>query len=173
MAATWDVQLPTDEELTVPEVKLSAVPLRAAAFHLGKYCEGINNEFMLCRNELEDPRKCLNEGKAVTSCSLEFFRKLKKHCNEEFTAYYNCIDRSSADYKFSPCRKTQNAYDQCVLENLNLERPEYGYFCRVRVHKTDRPKVIEEPDVYEVPPGLPEDYEKYDAKYGSRYPFFP
>lgn len=41
--ATADIELPSEEELTVQEVNLSGVVLRAAAFHLGKYCENQNN----------------------------------------------------------------------------------------------------------------------------------
>ena len=57
---------------------------------------------MLCRTELKDPRKCLEEGKAVTACSLDFFRKIKKSCASEFNQFSNCLDRSSADFSFSP-----------------------------------------------------------------------
>lgn len=42
MVLTNDVHLPTEEELTVPEVNLSSSALRAGAFHLGKYCEKQN-----------------------------------------------------------------------------------------------------------------------------------
>ena len=31
--------LPSYEELSVPEINLSAAPMRAAAHHLGKYCD--------------------------------------------------------------------------------------------------------------------------------------
>lgn len=55
---------------------------------------------MLCRDELNDPRKCLEEGKAVTNCALEFFRKVKKTCHDEFTQYANCLDKSSGDLQF-------------------------------------------------------------------------
>jgi hypothetical protein len=41
--ATENLQLPSDEELTVPEVNLSSPALRAGAFHMGKYCENQNN----------------------------------------------------------------------------------------------------------------------------------
>lgn len=57
---------------------------------------------MLCRQEYKDPRKCLNEGKAVTSCSLDFFRKIKASCASEFTQFANCLDRSSPDFSFTP-----------------------------------------------------------------------
>lgn len=36
-------------------------------------------------------------------------------------------------HKFFRCRNTQGAYDKCVLDNLQIDRPEYGYFCRAKV----------------------------------------
>jgi hypothetical protein len=57
-------------------------------------------EFMLCRRELKDPRKCISEGKAVTSCALDFFRNVKKTCSKEFTQYANCLDKSSTKLEF-------------------------------------------------------------------------
>lgn len=69
------------------------------------------------------------------------------------------------------CRKTQAVYDKCVKDNLNIDRPEYGYFCRPKIHKTNRKKPEEEPiAVYpDATPGLPDDYPRYPAKYGSRF----
>ncbi|KAH9638164.1 hypothetical protein HF086_009192 [Spodoptera exigua] len=84
MVLTADVNLPEESELTVPELQLSSPALFAGSFHLGKYCEQANNEFMLCRLEENDPRKCLKEGKAVTACTMDFFRKVKKSCLQEF-----------------------------------------------------------------------------------------
>ncbi|CAG9806444.1 unnamed protein product [Chironomus riparius] len=168
--ATFDHVLPAEEELTVPEVNLSSASLRAGAFHLGKYCENQNNEFMLCRQELNDPRKCLAEGRAVTSCALEFFRKVKKTCYAEFTQYANCLDKSSGDLHFKHCRNTQGVLDKCMLDNLDIERPEYGYFSRAKIHHTDRPAPAKrEKKVYEdATPGLPDDYPRPPAKFGSR-----
>jgi hypothetical protein len=40
---TEDFNLPTEDELTVPEVNLSSPALRAGSFHMGKYCENQNN----------------------------------------------------------------------------------------------------------------------------------
>lgn len=42
MVITNEIILPTEEELTVPEVNLSSAALRAGAFHLGKQCEKQN-----------------------------------------------------------------------------------------------------------------------------------
>jgi NADH dehydrogenase (ubiquinone) 1 alpha subcomplex subunit 8 len=57
---------------------------------------------MLCKLEEDDPRRCINEGKSVTACTLDFFKQLKKHCKEEFNQYYNCIDKSSGKFYFYP-----------------------------------------------------------------------
>lgn len=43
MVVTYETTIPSDEDLTVPEVNVSGVVLRAASFHLGKYCEDYNN----------------------------------------------------------------------------------------------------------------------------------
>ena len=55
---------------------------------------------MLCNQELRDPRKCLNEGKEVTRCGVEFFNKLRDNCAEEFTTYWTCIDHSGVDMNY-------------------------------------------------------------------------
>lgn len=57
---------------------------------------------MLCRNELGDPRKCIKEGKRVTSCAMKFFRELKNTCSKEFENFANCVDKSSGDFSFTP-----------------------------------------------------------------------
>lgn len=125
---------------------------------------------MLCRDEEKDPRKCINQGKDVTSCSFEFFRLIKKSCHAEFTQYAKCLDKSSSDMGYKHCRNTQNVYDKCVLDNLNLERPGYGYFCRAQIVDSKRPKpAAPEPKVYEgVPHFLPPDVEKPPSKFGGR-----
>lgn len=57
---------------------------------------------MLCREEERDPRRCLNEGKAVTSCATDVLKKMKKHCLEDFNAYMYCLERSSGSLEFHP-----------------------------------------------------------------------
>lgn len=52
MGITEDTSLPSDEELTVQELNVSASVLRAGAFHLGKACEFENNV------RLELPNRC-------------------------------------------------------------------------------------------------------------------
>ncbi|EDW49240.1 NADH dehydrogenase [ubiquinone] 1 alpha subcomplex subunit 8 [Drosophila sechellia] len=171
MVITNNTTLPEESELNVQELNLSSAALRAGAFHLGKQCEQANNEFMLCRQELDDPRACLAEGKAVTSCALDFFRKVKKTCHEEFTQYATCLDKSSGTMAFSHCRKTQGVFDKCIKDNFDWDRPSYGYFSRAKVIQSAReaPKKEEKVSYPDATPGLPEDYPKPPAKYGSRF----
>uniref|UniRef100_A0A8C6HFN8 LIM homeobox protein 6 n=1 Tax=Mus spicilegus TaxID=10103 RepID=A0A8C6HFN8_MUSSI len=58
----------------VIQVKVSSAVLKAAAHHYGAQCDKTNKEFMLCRWEEKDPRRCLKEGKLVNGCALNFFR---------------------------------------------------------------------------------------------------
>ena len=106
-------------------------------------------------------RACLGAGKEVTSCSMEFFRKVKATCAAEFMTYVNCMEKSSGDMQFYECRKTQGIFDKCMQEKMGLERPHYGYHCLPKVlsgsgsrlmhtsplpqiHDTDRPAPKEE-----------------------------
>ncbi|KAL0278254.1 UNVERIFIED_CONTAM: hypothetical protein PYX00_000121 [Menopon gallinae] len=172
MPYTYDTNLPSEEELTVDEVNLSMAALYAGAHHLGKVCEYQNNEFILCRQEVGDPRKCLQQGKEVTACALDFFRKLKKSCREEFNDYAKCIHKSSSNWTYSPCRNTQQVFDKCVLDNLGIERPPWGWACEVHVHNTKQKKP--EPEVLEFP-GAPQPHipsgENKPAKLGGRSMF--
>jgi len=135
---TKDKDLPSFEELDVQEIELSTPYLRAGAFQLGKQCEAENNEFMLCKLEEKDPRKCLREGKVVTSCTMKFFQAVKQSCAGEFTSLAMCLDKSSQDMDFSECRKTQAAFDTCMKDKLGIDKPPFGYFCESRIHETKR-----------------------------------
>ncbi|XP_029468893.1 NADH dehydrogenase [ubiquinone] 1 alpha subcomplex subunit 8 isoform X2 [Rhinatrema bivittatum] len=119
------VQLPTLEELEVKEVKVSSAVLKGAAHHYGSQCDKINKEFMLCRWEEKDPRKCLKEGQKVNECALDFFRKIKIHCAEPFTEYWTCLDYTNM-LELRRCRKQQQAFDNCVLDKLGWVRPDLG-----------------------------------------------
>jgi len=168
---TKDTVLPTYEELTVEECNLSSPYLKAGAFHLGKECEAINNEFMLCKDEENDPRKCLGEGKAVTKCALNFFRKVKQSCAQEFADYAKCLDFSGADMMYFRCRNTQAIFDSCVYEKLKMKRPPYGYFTEVHIHDSTRPKPPPEPPLV-FPDALPDppsdDLPRVRGRQGSR-----
>ncbi|XP_006007201.1 NADH dehydrogenase [ubiquinone] 1 alpha subcomplex subunit 8 [Latimeria chalumnae] len=132
------VELPTLEELNVQEVNVSSAVLKAAAHHYGAQCDKTNKEFMLCRWEEKDPRKCLSQGRNVNACALEFFRKIKIHCAEPFTEYWTCLDYSNLT-ELRRCRKQQHVFDNCVLEKLGWERPDLGDLSKVTKVKTDRP----------------------------------
>lgn len=144
MVLTKDTHLPTYEELQVEEVPLGSPYLKAGAFHLGKSCETVNNEFILCRQENRDPRACIQEGKDVTRCSNNFFRQIKQNCATQFTQYAMCLDKSSFNLSFLECRNTQAVFDRCMKDKLDMDRPPYGYHCLVKVHDTARPKVEEQ-----------------------------
>lgn len=139
MTLTDDLYLPTDEELNHKEIPLTHNFLLSSAMWLGKYCDNQCKEFMLCRKEEMDPRKCLKEGHDVTDCGLEFFRKVKKTCREELEWYTKCLDFSGREPEFRRCRREQALYDGCMYEN-GFERARFGYFQLARVHHTDRPR---------------------------------
>ena len=50
--------------------------------------------------EERDPRKCLNEGKAVTNCGLDFYRKVKQNCRNELEKLAKCMEWTDYDLKF-------------------------------------------------------------------------
>lgn len=110
----------TAEQLEVEELKVTSAVLVGAAHHYGAYCTKENDTFMECRIDHKDPRKCLEEGKKVTGCATEFFKKVKGSCNEEFTEYWTCLDYKNQE--MSRCRKTQAVFDDCMAQKLNLHR---------------------------------------------------
>ncbi|XP_002741535.1 NADH dehydrogenase [ubiquinone] 1 alpha subcomplex subunit 8-like [Saccoglossus kowalevskii] len=164
-------ELPCSEELQTPEVPVTSAVLKAAAHHYGRQCDIPNKQFMLCRHEEQDPRKCLTEGRAVSQCMVDFLQTVKLHCNESFTQYWTCLDKN--EQKFHECRKQQQKFDDCVLDNLGWIRPEMGELTQTTVVKTDRPVPVSkarpkpDPVVRNKPP---EDIQP--AKRGSRFFFF-
>ncbi|XP_013859303.1 NADH dehydrogenase [ubiquinone] 1 alpha subcomplex subunit 8 [Austrofundulus limnaeus] len=138
------LEIPTLEELKVDEVKVSSAVLKAAAHHYGSQCDKPNKEFMLCRWEEKDPRKCLQEGKMVNECALNFFRQIKGNCAESFTEYWTCVDYTGLQ-ELRHCRKQQYVFDNCVLDKLGWKRPELGELSKVTKVATSRP-LPENPD---------------------------
>lgn len=159
MVLTKDFTFPPDEELTGPELNVTASALATGAFHLGIYCEEPCKEFMLCRDELNDPRKCMKEGRQVTDCGIEFFKKVKKSCLTEFVDYQRCLIRGSEDYDYGPCRNFQDVFNNCVKKHIGVERPRPFYFCEPRIHDSKRPKpdTIFYPKFDDATPGLTEE----------------
>ncbi|XP_038601767.1 NADH dehydrogenase [ubiquinone] 1 alpha subcomplex subunit 8 [Tachyglossus aculeatus] len=166
------VDLPTLPELDVKEVKVSSAVLKAAAHHYGSQCDKPNKEFMLCRWEEKDPRRCLQEGKLVNECALDFFRKIKLHCAEPFAEYWSCIDYTNLQ-ELRRCRKQQAAFDNCVLDKLGWVRPDLGELSKVTKVKTDRP--LPENPYHSRPRPEPDpivDGNMQPARYGSRFFFW-
>lgn len=64
MGITDETYLPTDEELTVPEVNVSGPVLKAAAHHLGNACLKENNvcevNYLISELILREDRYCRN-----------------------------------------------------------------------------------------------------------------
>lgn len=173
MVITKDVTLPEYSQLNVDEVNMSTTTLISAAPFIGKQCEAINNEFMLCRQELNDPRPCLDLGKRVTACAMEVLTRIKKECLDEFKQYANCVDKSSGDFGYRHCRKTQEVFDYCMKDRLCVLRPEFGYFCRGRVHTSHRkpppaPPCPCHPKVPDATPSLPDCKPRPPPRFGGR-----
>ncbi|CAM4785800.1 unnamed protein product [Rotaria magnacalcarata] len=140
MSFTQELKLPTYEELECPVINVSSPALRAGSFHLAKYCDLQFKEFMLCRQEEQDPRKCIKEGKEVSLCSIDFFRKVRDTCNDTFTTFWTCLDNGpDGEMSFNSCKQEQRAFAQCAKDKMNVERPEPGYFSMVRMHDSKRP----------------------------------
>lgn len=110
----------TPQQLAVEELDVTSAVLLGGAHHYGSYCQKQNDAFMECRIDNKDPRKCLKEGKEVTQCAVKFFTKIKGSCNEEFTKHWTCLDYNNQTY--SKCRKTQKAFDSCMLNKLQIDR---------------------------------------------------
>ncbi|XP_035224211.1 NADH dehydrogenase [ubiquinone] 1 alpha subcomplex subunit 8-like [Stegodyphus dumicola] len=175
MPFTEDFYLPSEEELKVQEINISTPFLKAGAIHFGKYCDHQCKEFMLCRTEENDPRRCLKEGKDLTACGIEYFQKVKQSCRAELEQYAACLEWNSPQMNVQYCRKTQAVLDNCMAEKLNIERPPFGYFTEIRPHKTERPRPgppLPRKEYIDDRPSLPDDYPREDAKYGSAFFMF-
>ncbi|KAJ4926184.1 hypothetical protein JOQ06_008367 [Pogonophryne albipinna] len=132
------LEVPSLQELKVDEINVSSAVLKAAAHHYGSQCDKPNKEFMLCRWEEKDPRKCLEEGRKVNECALNFFRQIKGSCAESFTEYWTCLDYSNLT-ELRRCRDKQQTFDSCALEKLGWQRPVLGELSKVTKVATERP----------------------------------
>ena len=178
MVITSEVIFPEPEELKIDEVNMSTATLMAASNYIGKQCEAANNEFMLCRQERNDARPCLKLGKHVTLCAKEVLRRIKCECLEEFKQYANCVDKSSGNFSFRHCRKTQKVFDNCMKENLCVLRPDFGYFCRGRVHISKMPPIQGPPCPCplipeDTTPGLPDCKPRLPPRFAGRLYWSP
>ena len=56
------------------QLGVPAHALKAGAFQYAKQCNPINQEYMLCKAEEADPRKCLKYGAKVSDCAANFYK---------------------------------------------------------------------------------------------------
>ncbi|RHZ86561.1 hypothetical protein Glove_49g23 [Diversispora epigaea] len=104
----------------VDEIGATSAPLQSAAFFIGAYCKEYNEDFMLCKNENNDPAHCLKEGRKVTRCAIDLLRKLREHCDKEFEAHWTCLDLNNQEYH--RCRAPERKFNACVMSALKLEK---------------------------------------------------
>ncbi|KAJ9076476.1 ndufa8, NADH-ubiquinone oxidoreductase complex I 19kd subunit [Entomophthora muscae] len=104
----------------VEEVGATSAPLTSAAYFLHSHCRDYYDDFMLCKNENNDPAHCLKEGRKVTRCSIDLLKKLEEHCSEDFNKHWNCLDFNNFEYRF--CREPEKVFNACVLKKLGYEK---------------------------------------------------
>ncbi|CAO3650454.1 unnamed protein product [Cunninghamella echinulata] len=104
----------------VDEVGASSAPLKSASFFIGAYCKDYNDDFMLCKNENNDPKHCLKEGRKVTRCAIDLITKLRENCDKEFEAHWQCLEQNNQE--LNKCRKVEKGLNTCVFEKLGLKK---------------------------------------------------
>ncbi|KAI8341319.1 NADH-ubiquinone oxidoreductase subunit [Chlamydoabsidia padenii] len=104
----------------VEEVGATSAPLKSAAYFIGAYCKEYNEDFMLCKNENNDPKHCLKEGRKVTRCAIDLITKLRENCGKEFDAHWQCLEKNNQE--LYNCRKPEKALNSCVFEKLGLKK---------------------------------------------------
>lgn len=55
------------------EVRAFGAQLLAASKLIGKYCDDVNDEFILCKAEHDNPVHCVKIGRKVTECALQVY----------------------------------------------------------------------------------------------------
>ncbi|ORX35772.1 hypothetical protein BD324DRAFT_78680 [Kockovaella imperatae] len=104
----------------VDELGTTSAPLKSASFFIGQYCKPVNDDFMLCKQENQDPAHCLKEGRKVTRCAAELISKLRENCLKEFDAHWQCLENNNQ--YFHACRKVEKELNSCVFTKLNLTK---------------------------------------------------
>ncbi|KAI9298696.1 NADH dehydrogenase alpha subcomplex subunit 8, partial [Neoconidiobolus thromboides FSU 785] len=104
----------------VTEVGASSAPLTSASYFLHAHCKNYYDDFMLCKNENNDPAHCLKEGRKVTRCSVDLLEKLQKNCESEFSDHWKCLDNNNFEYRF--CRQPEQKFNACVFKKLGYEK---------------------------------------------------
>ncbi|KAF9644505.1 Ndufa8, NADH-ubiquinone oxidoreductase complex I 19kd subunit [Thelephora ganbajun] len=102
----------------VDELGTTSAPLKSAAFFIGAYCKGYNEDFMLCKAENRDPAHCLTEGRKVTRCAQDLITKMRENCLKQFDEHWKCLEGNNQEY--NRCRKPERALNNCMFEKLGL-----------------------------------------------------
>ncbi|KAI8894709.1 hypothetical protein BC833DRAFT_623722 [Globomyces pollinis-pini] len=113
----WVDKTPLDSAIPqVDEVGVTSAPMFSMSYFFGSYCKVFSEDFMLCKNESQDPKKCLKEGRKVTRCAIDLIEKLKANCDNEWEAHWDCLDRNN--HRFEKCRKKEAPFNKCVFDKL-------------------------------------------------------
>ncbi|KAJ3254216.1 hypothetical protein HK103_007461 [Boothiomyces macroporosus] len=104
----------------VDEVGATSAPLLSMAYFFGSACKDYSEDFVLCKNESQDPRKCLKEGRKVTRCAIDLIEKLKLNCNKSWEGHWKCLDENNQ--MLEKCRPQEKVFNDCVFQKLGLEK---------------------------------------------------
>lgn len=55
------------------EVKQTGAYLLAASKQIGKFCDDVNDQFIICKAENANPAFCVEPGKRVTACAMSVY----------------------------------------------------------------------------------------------------
>jgi NADH dehydrogenase (ubiquinone) 1 alpha subcomplex subunit 8 len=86
--------------------------LLCAAPMVGDECLEHNAAFMLCKQQDNNPAKCVHEGEKVTACTLKVLRKAEEQCDPSYKAFQLCL-RDNAR-RFYYCQEQQKAFEACM-----------------------------------------------------------
>lgn len=102
------------------EVGATSAPLKAASYFIGTRCKAYHEDYMLCKSENREEASCLKEGRRVTRCAINLLEDLHKYCSDPFKKYWKCLD--DHNHEFRSCRNQEKQFNQCVFNNLKLEK---------------------------------------------------
>ncbi|KAL3135768.1 hypothetical protein ABBQ32_007331 [Trebouxia sp. C0010 RCD-2024] len=99
----------SEQDISPPPT--SAV-LLSVAKHISFTCAKPNKAYLDCKRKDKNPAACLEQGNAVTSCTIDLLKDLSEKAPEELKAYCECMDYYS--HNFLKCRKEQKAFEEKV-----------------------------------------------------------
>ncbi|KAJ1978165.1 ndufa8, NADH-ubiquinone oxidoreductase complex I 19kd subunit [Dimargaris xerosporica] len=117
----WVDPTPPPENIKdVPNVGATSAVLTSAAYAIGAHCKEYNEDFMLCKNENNDPAHCLKEGAKVTRCSIDLLTKLRANCREQLTKHWKCLELNN--HRLFYCREEEEPLRACIFEKLGYKK---------------------------------------------------